>query len=740
MLFAHGPAHAQWLLGWTYRCPVTVANPCGEEIVGCQVRVRLDSTFEFGHAQADGSDLRFTGGDGTTLIPYWIEQWDPGTEQACIWVKHPSLPPAGDTIYIYYGDLTATAASNGHETFDAYDGFEDYTSGNPGEWSRYEGNPLIKEGSPGAWDDHGATFATVIWDSAAGEYRMYYHGFSFSGVHQIGLATASSPEGPWTKYPGNPVVTPGPAAWDAAHVRVPWVWKEGPDDYRLIYTGANSGNDYQVGYATSTDGITWTKHPSNPVFNCPYWAHNDSESWGIMKYGSEYHMWYTSRAVREIGLAVSTDLVSWSPHTTTPIYASSGDPGDDLYNHYCPDIFRYGGVFYMLICNYNSTYNYGKLYLYSCPNPYFAEADRHLVRIAHTVGSDGEWDDHDSDTPFVFTLDIERTAFYNNELWCYYAAEEGSNLFGEGLLIESDIAEALSDTPLPGTLGAWTAEGDVTPVESPVHQGMQSVRQHDPSTGGATRLSTSFSQKERAVIGAWMRRNSTSVGDYDTYIYEDQTLACAAGLGRDGVFHYWNGDFQNTGISWALDTWYLVTLAFDATTDSFDLVVFDEEITEVMREEGISFANPVSYIDRVMFYTSVGYAGDCHADDFRVRAWCGSGPIAVAGDEEIDPAVAVPDNEAIPKACVLYQNYPNPFNPVTEIRYDLTADGPVSLAIYNTLGQRVVTLVHGHQKTGVRTARWNGKDLRGRSAASGIYFYRLEAGSYTETKKMIMLR
>ncbi|MBU8920540.1 MAG: T9SS type A sorting domain-containing protein [Bacteroidales bacterium] len=94
----------------------------------------------------------------------------------------------------------------------------------------------------------------------------------------------------------------------------------------------------------------------------------------------------------------------------------------------------------------------------------------------------------------------------------------------------------------------------------------------------------------------------------------------------------------------------------------------------------------------------------------------------------------------IPMAFSLAQNYPNPFNPVTNIKYSLPWDSRVKLTIYNVLGQRVAVLVDCSQERGYRTARWDGKNTNGADVSSGIYFYKLQAGSFEETKKMILLR
>jgi hypothetical protein len=94
----------------------------------------------------------------------------------------------------------------------------------------------------------------------------------------------------------------------------------------------------------------------------------------------------------------------------------------------------------------------------------------------------------------------------------------------------------------------------------------------------------------------------------------------------------------------------------------------------------------------------------------------------------------------IPLACELEQNYPNPFNPTTVIRYQLPTESNVRLVVYDVLGREVNELVNERKTTGVYQVAWDGKDRENRSVGAGVYFYRIEAGSYMMMKKMILLR
>jgi hypothetical protein len=95
----------------------------------------------------------------------------------------------------------------------------------------------------------------------------------------------------------------------------------------------------------------------------------------------------------------------------------------------------------------------------------------------------------------------------------------------------------------------------------------------------------------------------------------------------------------------------------------------------------------------------------------------------------------------IPKAYSLAQNFPNPFNPTTRIQFAIPAKGHVSLKIYNVAGQLVRTLQDGVMDAGSHELTWDGSNNLGKSVASGVYFYKINAGdNYENMKKMVLLR
>ena len=98
-------------------------------------------------------------------------------------------------------------------------------------------------------------------------------------------------------------------------------------------------------------------------------------------------------------------------------------------------------------------------------------------------------------------------------------------------------------------------------------------------------------------------------------------------------------------------------------------------------------------------------------------------------------SVALLSGKSLPEAFALRQNYPNPFNPVTQVAFDLPKASHVTLTVYNVLGQEVDVLMNKRMEAGSHVAEWDAE-----SFSTGVYFYRIAADNFTETKKMLLLK
>ena len=98
------------------------------------------------------------------------------------------------------------------------------------------------------------------------------------------------------------------------------------------------------------------------------------------------------------------------------------------------------------------------------------------------------------------------------------------------------------------------------------------------------------------------------------------------------------------------------------------------------------------------------------------------------------------NKEQLPLIFSLKQNYPNPFNPTTNITYSIPSDNHVEVNIYNVMGEKVKTLANGFQTSGIKTVKWDATNEYGEPVSAGLYAYTIQAGSFNQTKKMLLLK
>ncbi|HJW29989.1 MAG TPA: T9SS type A sorting domain-containing protein, partial [Saprospiraceae bacterium] len=133
------------------------------------------------------------------------------------------------------------------------------------------------------------------------------------------------------------------------------------------------------------------------------------------------------------------------------------------------------------------------------------------------------------------------------------------------------------------------------------------------------------------------------------------------------------------------------------------------------------------------YWVNVSAGGTLHLSSSLLAP--SAGRIRIVPTSELPPPAPHEGITNVPIEFALAQNYPNPFNPATVIQYQLPVTSFVSLKVFDLLGQEVATLLDGVQDAGYKSVQWNASGV-----ASGVYLYKLQAGTFTDVKKLILLR
>jgi uncharacterized repeat protein (TIGR01451 family) len=211
--------------------------------------------------------------------------------------------------------------------------------------TKHAGNPILIAGTAGSWDDYAVWGPAVLKDGSS--FKMWYTGDDGAAPSRIGLATST--EGmTWMKAATNPVLSPS-MGWETKGIRAGSVIS---DDglFKMWYTGFDSSGDSRIGYATSPDGVNWTKYGSNPVLYTGNWGSWEDKGVAkptVFKEGSTYHLWYTGNdgMTLRIGHATSSDGINWTKDPANPVL-DIGSPGAwDWLNVYGPSVVKVGAEY-----------------------------------------------------------------------------------------------------------------------------------------------------------------------------------------------------------------------------------------------------------------------------------------------------------------------------------------------------------------------------------------------------------
>jgi hypothetical protein len=532
---------------WHYRRPATIAGTA-TTLTNYQVLITLDSSnFVFSAAQSNGSDLRVTASDGTTLLPFWIESWNQAGQSAYVWVKVPSIPASTNVVvYLYYGNSAASSTSDGDATFDFYDH----------SWCQFlgsdcRGNPVHY--ATQSWWELYVTYPNVFEDTSfAGRprYHMLYDGHGMIG-HAKGYATSPDLRS-WTEYDGganppnpNPIMGPGYTE-NAA-----FAWgdpiKVGSTYY--IYVSRGPG---QIERAQSTDLINWSGFTqvtdTDPNGNIGSGAAILKEGDGItpITINGNYWMVYAHDfdASNTIFMAYSTNLIDWL-YVGIAFPAATPETEDfDCNGLWSPSFVRFGDQYYIYYqgrdANDQWAIGYGRANATSGGNPIAPDpastswsksnidADDYSDAVLDR-GSAGTWDSR-------MVIDPEVRRFSDGVYYLFYTGNNLSDDDGK-----NGYATASSPdgpwTKLPNQVLNWTTTGPAS-----VSSSILSF----PS-GGTAWTNTLYTQRAigyRANFGTSGGASVSMWGGFIDGIYSHRTLIGTINADTTGNLYLRN---QTTG-------------------------------------------------------------------------------------------------------------------------------------------------------------------------------------------------
>ena len=214
-------------------------------------------------------------------------------------------------------------------------------------WTKYGNKPVLEVGLAGAWDSKYIEPGSVVFDNTT--YHLWYAA-SDGTFWKIGYAT--SPDGiVWTKYP-DPVLDAAPAgAWDDYSVYGPSVIYDG-SKYHMWYTGL--GAVHQIGHATSDNGTAWTKDSANPVIELGVgaliWDGGGAYCPSVIYTAGQYKMWYTGYCSKDggtVGYAESADGTVWTKHAGNPLLVPGEKGAWDDVNIIHPHVIFDGSTYHL---------------------------------------------------------------------------------------------------------------------------------------------------------------------------------------------------------------------------------------------------------------------------------------------------------------------------------------------------------------------------------------------------------
>ena len=318
---------------------------------------------------------------------------------------------------------------------------------------------LIPVGSEGEWDDSTLEGATTVFFGDDERFWLYYHGHNQDNW-RIGLAYSDDLI-TWTKEDTNPVLTNGPAgSWDEEAVADACVLQDVEGQYRMWYSGFDSETNAGVGYATSSDGVSWSKHEGNPVLTVPTKSAPTPE---VFKLDDTWYMLYGQRKKApkgnpwELRLATSPDGVNWTKKGVVVEPGGQNEWDRNGVTH--ARVVQYNGLLLMVYTGFMRREHHpratglalsldGKNWVKYPGNPIFYHRDKTVgIEMAYPFIFQGDFNLFYNQSTGTQGVRLARSSFMGNSSKERYFKNDAR---GEWNNVSIDAGESTYGVPIPG--------------------------------------------------------------------------------------------------------------------------------------------------------------------------------------------------------------------------------------------------------------------------------------------------
>jgi predicted GH43/DUF377 family glycosyl hydrolase len=613
-----------------------------------------------------------------------------------LWVPYPGNP-------VFAGNVSEPAVvfDSARQTYMMWfvqvgGGIWEASSTNGLTWAPAE-SIAVQQGQAGTYDHIIYTVEVVRFGNG---YFMYYTASSTGDTVTIELATSTDGVH-WQKHPGSPALTPGPAGtWEFPRVLGPKITVVN-DTLYMIYGGYLFVNQ-KLGLATSTDGITWVKNPGNPVLQPGGPTSPDAGyvgAAGLAYSNGTFYLIYRATdasGADSYSLAMSSDAAHWQKYAGNPVYPAHRT-GWDSFGIGGGSLLWANGGFRFWYCGTSgfTSWSIGLASLSLAVTASPATLDFGWVAVGTvdtlsvTIGNVSMTDTLRV-TSIASTNPVFRTSLASVRIPPGADTSLQVTYAPNAAVADTGSITLLSDAPGVHLLRISVSGHGSVVREKPVISGLALV----PGSSDQIRM-------------RWIRSSHDTTGDPDQVV-------------QYSIWRQVPGTPATQPTSGRLPGSTLVDPLWDYI-QSVPAVGFEEYSTVVAAAVNSGATETVN-IFMVAAHTKNLHVFMSDPDTTVVQ---GSHITAIDG----------PAGPPGPHEFALQQNYPNPFNPSTTIRYALAQNSHVTLSVFNTLGQIVSTPVDAEEQAGDYEVRFDGSNL-----ASGVYFYRLSAGSFVRTKRLLLVR